>query len=37
MKLTTHTLSPVPDLAPGVGYRLAAMEEVRSQLREDLI
>ena len=34
MELVTRTLSPVSGLTPGVGYPLAAMEEVRAQLRK---
>lgn len=34
MKLYQHALRPVAGIAPGVGLSLAAMEEVRGQLRE---
>ena len=34
MKLKQHTLLPVEGLAPGLGFSLSAMEEVRGQLRE---
>ncbi len=34
MALIKHSLSPVAGVAPGIGLSLAAMEEVRGQLRE---
>lgn len=34
MALTKHSLSPVAGFAPGIGFSLAALEEVREQLRE---